>query len=174
VDIADTMAIGSPIKYPRLSLVVVSIIPLLSSYITAVLVQWMAERRELSIDLSKYISAVIILSIYVIMAFLGGVLLEVSGGIPPGIGFGWTVIFLIGIYGSPTILGSILFDSFLLSNLDTDNGGANSGFALMKDSQSRVLDFLAKADLLFVALNIVSLPSFFISSIIVHSRVDVI
>jgi len=168
------MAIGSPIKYPRLSFVVVSIIPLLSSYITAVLVQWMAKRRELTIDLSKYISTVAILSTYVIMAFLGGILLEVSGGIPPSVGFGGIVIFLIGIYGTPTILGSILFGSFLLSNLDTDNGGAGSGFGLMKDSQSRALDFLAKADLLFVALNIVSLPSFFIFSIIVHSRVDVV
>ena len=168
------MAIGSPIKYPRLSLVVVSIIPLLSSYITAVLVQWMAERRELTVDLSKYISAVVILSIYVIMAFLGGVLLEVSGGIPLDIGAGWTVIFLIGIYGGPTILGSILFNSFLFSNLDTDSGSVNSRFGLMKDSQSGVLDFLAEADLLFVALNIASLPSFIIFSIIIHSRIGVI
>lgn len=164
------MAIGSPIKYPRLTIVVVSAIPLLSSYITAVLVRWVADRRELTIYLSKSTSSIVILSIYTIMAVFGGVLLELANGIPPGIGVSWTVAFLIGVYIGPAVLGILLFDRFLSSKTGVDDVDENSDSSLSEATgQDIVLNFRIRTNILFVVGNVVTLPSFFVFGIIVAS-----
>lgn len=162
------MAIEAPIDNPRLFVLGASVIPLLGSYITAVLVRWLATRRGFTVDVSKYLLSGVVLSLHVIIASSGGVLLEIVGGIPSGIGIGWTIAFLVGIYVGPMTLGLLLFDIYLLSHLDIGDAiHSNERSLLSTVKQDGILIVIVGSNLLLFGIHILTLPSFFIFSVAV-------
>lgn len=163
-------SIGSPIDHPRLFIVVVSVIPLLSSYVTTVLVRWLATRQGAIIDTSKYHLCLIILCIYLIMAISGGSIFHFTNGIPSGIGFSGVVAFLFGIYVITAVLGIVLFNSFLLANLDGGFEGNNESRTPPIFSSPKSLKFFIESDLVLLTFYTICIPSFFVFGIIIASR----
>lgn len=96
--------------------------PILGSAVVAAVVRWWAARRGYAIEESRWLLAGVVLVLFVLMPVGGGLILGPIHGIPPGLGFGGTLLFLFGVYGGPVLLGAFLFGRFLAGRLSLRDG----------------------------------------------------
>jgi hypothetical protein len=152
--------------------------PVLGSAVVAAVVQWWAARRGYAIEEPRWLLGGVVLVLFVLMPVGSGAILGPLHGIPPGLGFDETLLFLLGVYGGPVLLGAYLFSRFLTGRLsprdghdsdsagddsdlagpDGDSAGRDTGSADPDSDLSRVV---VESSLWFVSVHLALFPAVF-------------
>jgi hypothetical protein len=143
--------------------------PLLGAYGTALLVRRWASRRGFAVDARQQSLVGVVAALFVLMPISGGILLGLVRGIPPGLGFAKTVLFLFGVYAGPVALGAFLFGRYLsprLSNRDEEYEGGTEFASSLSISDRKARRVLTETRLWFVGCHLALYPALWVLAIL--------
>ena len=141
--------------------------PLLGAYGTVLIVLRRASQRGVAIEARQRSLVGVVAALFVLMPLGGGLVLGVLRGIPPGLGFAKTFLFLFGVYAGPVALGALLFGRYLSTYLSScDEGDGNGSLNSPSTMDREVKKALTEARLWFVGGHLALFPSLWVLAIL--------
>ena len=141
--------------------------PLFGAYGTALLVRRRASRRGFAIEARQWSLVGVVAALFVLMPLGGGFVLKLLRGIPPGLGFAKTFLFLFGVYAGPVALGAFLFGRYLSPRLSArDEGDGSESRPSLSTMDRKARKALTEIRLWFVGGHLALFPAIWVLAIL--------